>query len=206
MMQQRRTFFTGIAGVALLLCGLLPLHARDAAPVAGKPAQVAAVPKVALQTSMGKIVLELHPDKAPKSVANFLRYVEAGRYQDTIFHRVIEGFMIQGGGFNQAMVQQPGFAPIANEAANGLKNKRYTVAMARTADPHSASSQFFINTSDNASLDHPSPDGWGYAVFGTVVEGQKVVDRIEQTPTARQGAFQDVPVKPVIIQSARLLP
>lgn len=206
MTQHRRTFFTGMAGMALMLCGLLPLHAKHTTQAIDKPAQAAAAPKVALQTSMGKIVLELHPDKAPKSVANFLRYVDAGRYQDTVFHRVIEGFMIQGGGFDKDMVQKKTFASIANEAANGLKNKRYTVAMARTSDPHSASSQFFINTNDNASLDHPSPDGWGYAVFGTVVEGQKVVDRIQQVPTSRQGPFQDVPVKPVFIQSAKLLP
>lgn len=205
-MQHRKTFFSGMAAAVLLFSGLLPLQAKDAVQAAPKSVQAAAAPRVALQTSMGKIVIALHPDKAPASVANFLRYVDASRYQDTVFHRVIESFMIQGGGFDQKMVQQTTFAPVANEAANGLKNKRYTVAMARTSDPHSATSQFFINTNDNTSLDHPGPDGWGYTVFGTVIEGQKVVDRIQQVPTSHYGPFQDVPVKPVIIQSARLLP
>ncbi|MBS1169757.1 MAG: peptidylprolyl isomerase [Burkholderiaceae bacterium] len=158
-------------------------------------------PRVKLKTGMGEIVLELYPSKAPKSVANFLRYVKDGHYNGTVFHRVIDNFMIQGGGFDQSGRQKATRAPIENEAANGLKNSAYTVAMARTAAPHSASAQFFINVKDNGFLDYPGQDGWGYAVFGKVVKGADVVDKIKRVPTSRQ----DVPLTPVVIESASVI-
>ena len=142
-------------------------------------------PQVELVTTKGTIVLELYPDKAPKSVENFLRYVDEGHYDGTIFHRVIEGFMIQGGGFDKSMSKLPTRAPIVNEADNGLRNERGTIAMARTADPDSATAQFFINTVDNAPLNHTgkSPQGWGYAVFGRVIEGMDVVEKARRHPS-----------------------
>ncbi|MEH6374835.1 peptidylprolyl isomerase [Streptomyces sp. KLMMK] len=160
--------------------------------------------KVRLSTNHGDIVLELNSEKAPKTVQNFLEYVDAGHYNGTIFHRVISSFMIQGGGFTPDMQQKPANAPIENEANNGLQNNRGTVAMARTNDPHSASAQFFINTVDNDFLNHssPTPQGWGYAVFGKVVEGADVVDAIRDVRTANKGFHQDVPVEPVIIERA----
>ncbi len=159
---------------------------------------------VKLHTNFGTIVLELDADRAPETVKNFLAYVESGHYDNTLFHRVIDGFMIQGGGFAPGMQQKPTRAPIKNEAANGLKNDRYTIAMARTGDPHSATAQFFINVKDNAFLDHtaPSGQGWGYCVFGRVVEGMDVVDRIKGVRTATRGFHQDVPVEDVVIQKA----
>jgi cyclophilin family peptidyl-prolyl cis-trans isomerase len=171
-------------------------------------AQGAAAPRVKLATSAGDIVLELQAAKAPKSVENFLAYVKKGHYNGTIFHRVIPGFMIQGGGFDKAMTQKPTEKPIENEATNGLKNDKYTVAMARTPHPHSASAQFFINVNDNAFLNHSAPtqQGWGYAVFGRVVEGQDVVDKITAVPTGNQGMHQNVPLTPVIINAATVLP
>ncbi|MEW6668649.1 MAG: peptidylprolyl isomerase [Thermodesulfobacteriota bacterium] len=173
------------------------------------PTQPAAPrPTVVLETSEGRIVIELMPDKAPVTVKNFLAYVNSGYYDGTIFHRVIPNFMIQGGGLGTDMAPRPGAKrPIANEADNGLKNDRGTVAMARTADPHSATSQFFINSVNNASLDHrgKSPAGWGYAVFGRVTDGMDVVDAISKTPTGTRGPFQNVPVKPVVIQKAKVL-
>ncbi|MCZ8251903.1 MAG: peptidylprolyl isomerase [Hylemonella sp.] len=171
-------------------------------------AQGAAAPRVKLATSAGDIVLELQAAKAPKSVENFLAYVKKGHYNGTIFHRVIPGFMIQGGGFDKAMAQKPTEKPIENEATNGLKNDKYTVAMARTPHPHSASAQFFINVNDNAFLNHSAPtqQGWGYAVFGRVVEGQDVVDKIAAVPTGNQGMHQNVPLTPVIINAATVLP
>ena len=159
-------------------------------------------PHVTLKTSMGNIVLELYPEKAPASVANFLQYVKSGQYNGTIFHRVIEGFMIQGGGFDQNMREKPTRAPIKNEAGNGLKNTMYTIAMARTQEPHSATAQFFINTANNSALDYPSRDGWGYAVFGKVIEGNAVVDKIKSVKTGNNGMYQDVPKTPVVIESA----
>ena len=165
----------------------------------------ASAPQVLLKTSMGDITLELNPDKAPKSVANFVDYVQAGHYDHTIFHRVIRGFMIQGGGFDAEMQQKPTRAPIQNEAKNGLHNTAYTVSMARTAAPHSASAQFFINVADNAGLDYPGQDGWGYAVFGKVIKGFDVVDRIREVKTGRHGMYSDVPVTPVVIESATVL-
>ncbi len=176
-----------------LLGGLLPLLA-----VAG--------PSVELLTGMGRIVLELDADRAPKTVHNFVQYVQDGFYNGTVFHRVIPGFMIQGGGFAAGMEQKSAGRKVDNEAKNGLKNDRGTIAMARTADPHSASAQFFINHRDNGSLNHPSPDGWGYAVFGKVTQGMDVVDKIAKVPTGTRGAHENVPLEPVVIQSARILP
>ena len=159
---------------------------------------------VELHTNKGVIRLQLDSAKAPKSTENFLAYVRSGHFDGTIFHRVIDGFMIQGGGFEPGMKQKPTQAPIANEANNGLKNKRYTIAMARTNDPHSATAQFFINVADNGFLDHSSqtPQGWGYAVFGEVVEGQDVVDAIKGVKTGSKGFHQDVPVEDVVIEKA----
>ena len=155
---------------------------------------------VILHTSHGDITLELDAANAPATVANFLQYVRDGHYDNTIFHRVIDGFMIQGGGMEPGMKQKPVRAPIANEAGNGLKNKRYTVAMARTSEPHSATAQFFVNVADNDFLDHkgPSPQGWGYCVFGKVVAGQDVVDRIKGVATATSGFHQNVPNEDVV--------
>ena len=162
-------------------------------------------PKVKLATSMGDIVVQLDPAKAPKSVENFLAYVSAKHYDGTIFHRVINGFMIQGGGFTADMVQKPTKSPIPLEASNGLKNDNYTIAMARTGAPDSATAQFFINVKDNAMLNAPQPDGHGYAVFGKVVEGRAVVDKIRAVPTGSKGGMSDVPTTPVTITSATVL-
>jgi peptidyl-prolyl cis-trans isomerase B (cyclophilin B) len=159
---------------------------------------------IKLHTNLGTIALELDADKAPKTVANFLAYASAGHYDGTIFHRVIDGFMIQGGGFLPGMKQKPTNAPVENEAKNGLKNARGTVAMARTSDPHSATAQFFINVSDNGFLDYPGQDGWGYCVFGRVVEGMDVVDKIKGVRTGRSGFHQDVPVEDVVIERAEV--
>ena len=159
---------------------------------------------VKMETSMGDIVIELFPDKAPLTVANFLKYVNDGAYDGTIFHRVMDGFMIQGGGFEPDMKQRKSNAPVRNEANNGLKNERYTLAMARTNDPHSASNQFFINVANNDFLDHKSksPDGWGYAVFGKVVDGTRVVDAIKGVKTGNRAGHQNVPREAVVIQKA----
>ncbi|MFT5645037.1 MAG: peptidyl-prolyl cis-trans isomerase A (cyclophilin A) [Janthinobacterium sp.] len=162
-------------------------------------------PQVSLQTSMGLIVLELDQEKAPLTVANFLQYVNSGHYKGTIFHRVIDSFMIQGGGFDQNMVQKSVKQPIKNEAQNGLRNQTYSIAMARTGDPHSATAQFFINVGDNAALDYPGRDGFGYTVFGRVIKGMDVVDKIKTVPVSDAGRYQNVPVTPVVIESATLL-
>jgi peptidyl-prolyl cis-trans isomerase B (cyclophilin B) len=162
-------------------------------------------PQVELHIAgMGVITLELDADKAPKSTANFLAYVNKGHYDRTIFHRVIDGFMIQGGGFEPGMTQKPTDAPIDNEASNGLKNDKYTVAMARTQAPHSATAQFFINVADNGFLNHtaPSLQGWGYAVFGKVVKGTEIVDQIRGVKTGRNGFHDDVPKEDVVIEKA----
>ena len=162
-------------------------------------------PQVELHIAgLGTITLELDADKAPASTANFLAYVNKGHYDNTIFHRVIPGFMIQGGGFEPGMAQKPTDAPINNEANNGLKNNNYTVAMARTSDPHSATAQFFINVADNGFLNHtaPSMQGWGYAVFGQVVKGADVVDQIKAVKTGRKGYHDDVPLSDVVIEKA----
>ena len=160
--------------------------------------------KVQLQTTQGVITIELDAEKAPKTVENFLSYVRKGHYDNTVFHRVIKNFMVQGGGMTADMKQKETQAPIENEAKNGLKNDKYTVAMARTGDPHSATAQFFINTVDNAFLNHssPTPQGWGYAVFGKVVKGQDVVDAIKAVRTTRKGYHDDVPFDAVVIDKA----
>jgi peptidyl-prolyl cis-trans isomerase B (cyclophilin B) len=162
---------------------------------------------IRLHTNHGTISLDLDAERAPKTVANFLSYVKSGHYDGTIFHRVINGFMIQGGGFQPGMSQKPTQAPIENEAGNGLKNDKYTIAMARTSDPHSATAQFFINVADNAFLNHTAPtgQGWGYCVFGKVVEGFDVVDKIKTVPTGRYGMHQDVPEADVVITRAEVV-
>ncbi|OWY39898.1 peptidylprolyl isomerase [Xenophilus sp. AP218F] len=162
---------------------------------------------IKLTTNFGEITLELFHEQAPKTAANFEEYVKSGHYDGTIFHRVINGFMIQGGGFDADMNQKPTKAPIQNEANNGLSNKTYTVAMARTMDPHSASAQFFINVADNDFLDFKSEStqGWGYAVFGQVIAGQDVVDRIKTVRTGRSGGHQDVPVEAVVLEKAEIV-
>ncbi len=160
---------------------------------------------VLLTTNLGAIKIELDEVKAPATVENFLSYVKSEHYNGTIFHRVIDGFMIQGGGFEPGMKQKPTNEPVANEAKNGLKNERYSIAMARTSDPHSATAQFFINTTDNSFLDYPGQDGWGYCVFGKVVEGKEIVDKIKAVKTSRAGMFQDVPVENVIIEKAEIV-
>lgn len=169
-----------------------------------RAAQGASDPVVKLETSLGDIVLRLDARKAPITVANFIQYVKSGHYDGTVFHRVIKDFMIQGGGMTPDMKEKRTVAPIRNEADNGLRNKKYTIAMARTMDPHSASSQFFINTKDNDFLDFKAktPQGWGYAVFGKVIEGQNVVDKIAAVSTGRKGYHEDVPLTPVIIKKA----
>lgn len=161
---------------------------------------------VKLETNLGDIVIRLNERKAPITCANFVQYVKSGHYDGTIFHRVIKDFMIQGGGFNEGLKEKPTHAPIRNEANNGLKNDKYTIAMARTSDPHSATAQFFINTKNNTFLDYnPSKKVDGYAVFGKVIQGQNVVDAIEAQATGRRGGFDDVPQTPIIIKKAVVL-
>ncbi|WP_313075101.1 peptidylprolyl isomerase [Melaminivora sp.] len=171
------------------------------APTLAQTAQ----PQVRLATSMGDIVVQLDPARAPQTVDNFLTYVKDGHYDGTIFHRVIDGFMIQGGGFTPEMQQKPTRAPIKLEAANGLKNDKYTIAMARTGNPDSATAQFFINVANNDSLNAPKPDGHGYAVFGKVVGGTDVVERIRAVATSSRGMHQNVPSTPVVIRSASVV-
>ena len=163
--------------------------------------------KVQLNTSMGAITLSLNSEKAPLTVENFVKYVNAGHYNGTIFHRVINDFMIQGGGMDAAMGQKPTTAPIKNEANNGLVNAKYTIAMARTGDPHSATAQFFINVKDNAFLNHSGENmhGWGYCVFGEVVDGQDVIDAIKIVPTGRLAGHDDVPKESIVIESAEVI-
>lgn len=168
-------------------------------------AQSAANPRVKFATSQGEFVVELEPAKTPKTVENFLQYVNDKHYEGTVFHRVIDGFMIQGGGFTADMQQKPTRAPIPLEAKNGLKNDRYTIAMARTGNPNSATSQFYINVANNDMLNAPNPDGHGYAVFGKVVQGQAVIDKIRTVPTGNRGMHQNVPVSAVTITSATVL-
>jgi peptidyl-prolyl cis-trans isomerase B (cyclophilin B) len=198
--------------LALIACATLAFLAGGAAWAAtppspqGKPV-MDSNPRVDLHTNMGDIVIELNAEKAPKTVENFLTYVKEGFYDGTIFHRVINNFMIQGGGFEVGMKQKQTHAPIGNEADNGLKNDKYTVAMARTSDPHSATAQFFINVANNEFLNFtaPTPNGWGYAVFGKVVEGTDVVDKIKQVKTGTKGFHQDVPLEDVIIEKATVV-
>ena len=165
--------------------------------------------EVVLHTSEGDIALALDEENSPATVANFVQYVRDGHYDNTLFHRVIPGFMIQGGGFAPGMQQKATRAPVANEAANGVRNLRYSVAMARTSDPHSATAQFFINVADNARLDYSmlgASENPGYAVFGKVVSGQDVVDKIRKVPTGNSGMFQNVPTQPVVIEKAQCVP
>ena len=165
------------------------------------------MPQVELQTTMGNIVIELNQEKAPNTVANFLEYVKSGHYDGTIFHRVIDGFMIQGGGMDANMKEKSTNAPIQNEADNGLKNEVGTIAMARTSDPHSATAQFFINVKDNSFLNFSgkNPQGWGYAVFGKVTEGMDIVNKIKGVPTGKYGFHADVPTTPVVITHAKVI-
>ena len=180
------------------------LFAATACVIAFAAAAQAPAPRVALETSEGTIVVELAPQAAPKTVENFLSYVKSGHYNGTVFHRVIPSFMVQGGGYSADMKEKPTRGTIPLESQNGLKNARGTVAMARRGDPNSASSQFFINVVDNARLDYPNPDGNGYAVFGKVVEGMDVVDKIRAAPTGSRGGFENVPVAPITIKTARI--
>ena len=168
---------------------------------------MSANPKVKLQTNHGDILIELNAEKAPKTVENFVTYVKDGFFDGTIFHRVINNFMIQGGGFEPGMKQKETRDPVENEANNGLRNNRYTLAMARTSDPHSATAQFFINVADNDFLNHTAPtsNGWGYAVFGQVIEGTEIVDKIKVVKTGSKGFHQDVPVEDVVIEKATLV-
>jgi len=181
-------------GAAALLVGAAACTQAPAAP-----------PRVKLATTLGDVVLELDPVKAPKTVANFLQYVRDRHYDGTVFHRVIAGFMIQGGGLTVELAPKPTRGGVPNEAANGLKNLRHTVAMARTGAPDSATAQFFVNVADNPNLDAPKPDGHGYAVFGKVVAGGEVVDRIAAAPTGLVGRMPDVPLQPIVILSATVV-
>lgn len=191
-----KPFYTAL--LAILLCCVSPLsYSLDKG----------IKPMIKLHTNHGTITLQLDTEKAPNTVKNFLEYVNSGFYSNTIFHRVIDGFMIQGGGFEPGMKQKPVNAPIQNEAANGLKNDNYTVAMARTNDPHSATAQFFINIKNNGFLNYtaPNPQGYGYCVFGKVVEGMDVVDAIRKVKTGNKSGFQDVPQEDVIITKAEVV-
>jgi peptidyl-prolyl cis-trans isomerase A (cyclophilin A) len=169
-----------------------------------QPQPTPSAPRVKFATSAGEFTVELYPDKAPKTADNFLQYVRDKHYDGTVFHRVIDGFMVQGGGFNQQMQQKPTRPPIPLEAKTGLTNDRGTLAMARTSNPDSATAQFFVNVVDNRNLDAPNPDGHGYAVFGRVVSGMETIDKIRTTPTGTMGPFQNVPATPVVIQSATI--
>jgi peptidyl-prolyl cis-trans isomerase A (cyclophilin A) len=184
-----------LARFLTVFCGLTLSHAVMAAEA----------PQVSLKTSMGEIVLELDQEAAPKTVANFLTYVKNGHYKGTIFHRVIDGFMIQGGGMTEKMATKPTGKPVKNEAKNGLKNVPYSVAMARTANPDSATSQFFINVAENVGLDYPGQDGFGYTVFGKVISGQDVVDKIKAVVVDDVKGQQNVPVVPILIKSATVV-
>ncbi|WP_425415892.1 peptidylprolyl isomerase [Pandoraea oxalativorans] len=192
----RRAMLGGVATVAAaaVLSGTsLPAFAQSAQP------------QVQFKTSLGNFVVEVNPKAAPKTVENFLQYVNDGFYNGTIFHRVINGFMIQGGGFTPNMDQKPTRAAIPSESKNGLKNTIGTIAMARTSDPNSATAQFFINVKDNASLDYPNPDGFGYTVFGKVVSGMDTVEKIKGVATTRKGMYSDVPATTVVIESASVV-
>ena len=180
-----------------------PLVVLSAA--AASPGALAADPRVDLRTNAGTIRLELYPEKAPKTVENFLKYVRDGHYDGTVFHRVIPGFMIQGGGFSEAMSQKPTRAPVPIESKNGLKNEVGSVAMARTSDPNSATAQFFINIANNGFLNYPGQDGNGYTVFGKVVEGMDVVNKIAGVPTGNKGGHQNVPQKAILIESVKIV-
>ena len=188
-----KRFFPALASCAVALSFALSSAAAHANP------------DVLFKTSLGDFTVELDPAKAPKTVDNFLTYVKEGHYNGTVFHRVIPGFMVQGGGFTPDLKEKPTHAPITLESRNGLKNLTGTIAMARTSDPNSATSQFFLNVVDNANLDFPQPDGHGYAVFGKVISGMDVVKKIETVPTHDEHMMQDVPRVPVVIQSATVV-
>ena len=199
---------------SLVLVGMLPLvslSAQAAPPSTSTPKQgvtsMSTNPRVKMTTSLGDIVITLDAVKAPKTVANFLAYVNDGFYNGTVFHRVIDGFMVQGGGFEPGLKQKPTKANVENEANNGLKNNKYTLAMARTSDPHSATAQFFINVANNDFLNHTAPtaQGWGYAVFGEVTEGKDIVDKMRAVPTANSGFHQNVPTTDLLITKAVVL-
>ncbi|WP_244787074.1 peptidylprolyl isomerase [Cupriavidus pauculus] len=193
----------------IVLAGLMAattLAPLTALAQAASPAAAAAkTERVQFATTAGKFTIEVYPDAAPKTVANFMEYVKSGFYSGTIFHRVINGFMVQGGGYDRDMKEKPTRAPIPLEAQNGLKNKAGTVAMARTSNPNSATAQFFVNVVDNPNLDYPQPDGNGYAVFGKVVEGMDTIDKIKTTPTTAYGAMRNVPAAPIVIESATVV-
>jgi peptidyl-prolyl cis-trans isomerase A (cyclophilin A) len=193
----RRAWLRRVAVACLAMTG-------SVAGIAQTPAAKDAPPRVVLETSVGRIVLELEPAKAPKTVANFVQYVNDGFYDGTIFHRVIADFMVQGGGFTAQMQEKPTREPVASESRNGLKNTRGTVAMARRADPNSATAQFFINVVDNPRLDYPAHDGAGYTVFGHVVEGQDTVEKLRAAPTRTAGGYENVPASPIVIKTARI--
>lgn len=202
LLRMARQRLVRLTAPLLAAFGLAVAAALPAAHAAETPA---APPKVEFVTTMGRFVVQLDPVRAPKTVANFLDYVKSGFYKGTIFHRVIPGFMVQGGGFTADMQQKPTRAPIPLESQNGLRNLKGTIAMARTSDPNSATSQFFINVADNPSLDYPKPDGYGYAVFGKVISGMDVIDKIVAVPTKNVGSYQNVPVRPIVIEDAKLL-
>jgi cyclophilin family peptidyl-prolyl cis-trans isomerase len=195
---RRITMTLGLPFAVLAL--MMPGHPAEGA------AQPAANPRVVLHTTKGDLTIELFADKAPQTVENFLAYVRSGHFDGTVFHRVIPGFVIQGGGFTAEMRQKPTSPPIQNEAKNGVKNARGTLSMARTSDPHSATSQFFVNLVDNRNLDDPGEGGWGYAVFGKVVEGMGVVDSIAKEPTGNRAGHQNVPINPVTVTKAEVAP
>jgi len=200
MTLSRRIVLAGLMAAATALSPLAAM-AQGASPAAAAPKSE----RVQFVTNAGKFTVEVYPDAAPKTVANFLGYVKSGFYNGTIFHRVINGFMVQAGGFDRDMKEKPTQAPIPLESRNGLKNKAGTVAMARTSDPNSAAAQFFVNVVDNPNLDYPQPDGNGYAVFGKVVEGMDTIDKIKTTPTTAYGAMRNVPAAPIVIESATVV-
>ena len=202
-MLRMRLLVAAVAAVAASLALFTQLAVAEPASAGGqaKAAAGRAAPTVSMKTSAGEIVVELDAAKAPRTVDNFLQYVKTGFYNGTVFHRVIRGFMIQGGGYTPQGAEKATRGPIEIESSNGLKNRRYTIAMARTADPNSATAQFFINAKDNRFLDYPGQDGFGYTVFGKVIKGSEVVDQIEAVETDRR----DKPVKPVIIESVTLI-
>ena len=198
--------FSFVCAMSLALASGGAAQATSSIPTQGKSV-MSTNPRVKLHTNMGDMVIALDAEKAPKTVANFLSYVNEGFYDGTIFHRVISNFMVQGGGFEPGMKQKQTHAPVDNEANNGLKNDMYTLAMARTSDPHSATAQFFINVANNEFLNYtsPTPNGWGYTVFGKVVEGTDVVDKIKAVKTGNKGFHQDVPVEDVVIEKATVI-
>ncbi len=200
MIVSRRFVVAGLMASALALS---PFAAMAQQKADAKPDQ--RTERVQFVTTAGKFTIEVYPDAAPKSVANFMEYVKSGFYSGTIFHRVINGFMVQGGGFDRDMKQKPTRAPIPLESQNGLKNKAGTVAMARTSDPNSATAQFFVNVVDNPNLDYPQPDGNGYTVFGKVVEGMDTIDKIKTSPTTAYGPMRNVPAAQIVIESATVV-